>query len=138
MVDPFAVVRVNDSLTLDFIVAEASPSRHYAFAMTSDEFALPRFSAFTRWAFPMGIVRMRWAICADLGRHPGPAAWGKPSIFTIRAAICLKLRRIESVGVWRHGSPTGSFFGMYQGEGARHTPTGLDVHAPRLQRLRCI
>jgi catechol 2,3-dioxygenase-like lactoylglutathione lyase family enzyme len=38
MVGPFAVVRVNDSLTLDFIVAEASPSRHYAFAMDADEF----------------------------------------------------------------------------------------------------
>ena len=38
LVGPFAVVRVNDTLTLDFIVAEASPSRHYAFAMEADEF----------------------------------------------------------------------------------------------------
>jgi catechol 2,3-dioxygenase-like lactoylglutathione lyase family enzyme len=35
---PFALVRVNDSLTLDFIVADASPGRHYAFAMDADEF----------------------------------------------------------------------------------------------------
>ena len=43
-VGPFAVVRVTDSPTLDFIVDEASPSRHYegrghyAFAMDADEF----------------------------------------------------------------------------------------------------
>jgi catechol 2,3-dioxygenase-like lactoylglutathione lyase family enzyme len=38
MVGPFAVVRVNDTLTLDFIVADPAPSRHYAFAMDADEF----------------------------------------------------------------------------------------------------
>jgi catechol 2,3-dioxygenase-like lactoylglutathione lyase family enzyme len=44
MVGPFAVVRVTDSLTLDFIVADAAPSQHYegsghyAFAMDADEF----------------------------------------------------------------------------------------------------
>jgi catechol 2,3-dioxygenase-like lactoylglutathione lyase family enzyme len=37
-VGPFAVVRVNDALTLDFIVADPSPARHYAFAMDHDEF----------------------------------------------------------------------------------------------------
>lgn len=37
-VGPFAVVRVNDSLTLDFIVADPQPGRHYAFAMEPDEF----------------------------------------------------------------------------------------------------
>jgi len=37
-VGPFAVVRVNDTLTLDFIVADPAPSRHYAFAMDADEF----------------------------------------------------------------------------------------------------
>jgi catechol 2,3-dioxygenase-like lactoylglutathione lyase family enzyme len=37
-VGPFAVVRVNDTLTLDFIVAEPAPSRHYAFAMDAGEF----------------------------------------------------------------------------------------------------
>lgn len=44
IVGPFAVARVTDSLTLDFIVDEASPSQHYegrghyAFAMDTDEF----------------------------------------------------------------------------------------------------
>jgi glyoxylase I family protein len=38
-VGPFAVVRVNDTLTLDFIVADPTPSRHDAFAMTPGEFA---------------------------------------------------------------------------------------------------
>jgi catechol 2,3-dioxygenase-like lactoylglutathione lyase family enzyme len=38
MAGPFAVVRVNDTLTLDFIVAEPAPSRHYAFAMDANEF----------------------------------------------------------------------------------------------------
>jgi catechol 2,3-dioxygenase-like lactoylglutathione lyase family enzyme len=37
-VGPFAVVRVNDTLTLDFIEADPEPSRHYAFAMDADEF----------------------------------------------------------------------------------------------------
>jgi Predicted dioxygenase of extradiol dioxygenase family len=37
-VGPFAVVRVNDTLTLDFIEADPGPSRHYAFAMDADEF----------------------------------------------------------------------------------------------------
>ena len=35
---PFAIVRVNEALTLDFIEADPNPGRHYAFAMTSDEF----------------------------------------------------------------------------------------------------
>lgn len=35
---PFSVVRVNESLTLDFIEADPTPGRHYAFAMSSDEF----------------------------------------------------------------------------------------------------
>jgi catechol 2,3-dioxygenase-like lactoylglutathione lyase family enzyme len=37
-VGPFAVVRVNDTLALDFIEADPEPSRHYAFAMDADEF----------------------------------------------------------------------------------------------------
>ena len=37
-VGPFTVVRVNDSLTLDFIEADPTPGRHYAFAMDPDEF----------------------------------------------------------------------------------------------------
>jgi catechol 2,3-dioxygenase-like lactoylglutathione lyase family enzyme len=37
-VGPFAVVRVNDTLPLDFIEADPEPSRHYAFAMDADEF----------------------------------------------------------------------------------------------------
>ena len=35
---PFSVVRVNESLTLDFIEADPTPGRHYAFAMSADEF----------------------------------------------------------------------------------------------------
>ena len=35
---PFSVVRVNESLTLDFIEADPTPGRHYAFAMTAEEF----------------------------------------------------------------------------------------------------
>ena len=35
---PFAVVRINDSLTLDFIAAKRVSSRHFAFAMDHDEF----------------------------------------------------------------------------------------------------
>ena len=35
---PFAVVRVNETFTLDFIEADPTPGRHYAFAMSADEF----------------------------------------------------------------------------------------------------
>ena len=35
---PFAIVRVNEGLTLDFIEADPTPGRHYAFAMDTDEF----------------------------------------------------------------------------------------------------
>ena len=35
---PFSVVRVNEELTLDFIEADPKPGRHYAFAMTPEEF----------------------------------------------------------------------------------------------------
>jgi catechol 2,3-dioxygenase-like lactoylglutathione lyase family enzyme len=35
---PFAIVRVNDDLTLDFIEADPKPGRHYAFAMSAEEF----------------------------------------------------------------------------------------------------
>ena len=35
---PFAVVRVNELFTLDFIEADPTPGRHYAFAMSPNEF----------------------------------------------------------------------------------------------------
>ncbi len=35
---PFAVVRINDSLTLDFVPAKKRSIRHVAFAMDPDEF----------------------------------------------------------------------------------------------------
>ncbi len=35
---PFAAVRINDSLTLDFIAAKQFSSCHFAFAMDHDEF----------------------------------------------------------------------------------------------------
>ncbi len=41
---PFAAVRINDSLTLDFVAAKQVSSRHFAFAMEPDEFE----AAFTR------------------------------------------------------------------------------------------
>ena len=40
----FAIVRINDSLTFDFLAAETVPSQHFAFAMEAAEFE----SAFQR------------------------------------------------------------------------------------------
>ena len=37
-VGPFTIVRINDSLTLDFVSAKQISSRHFAFAMDHDEF----------------------------------------------------------------------------------------------------
>jgi len=35
---PFAIVRVNETLTFDFIVSKKFPTQHFAFAMEADEF----------------------------------------------------------------------------------------------------
>ena len=34
----FAIVRVNESLTFDFVLSEKFPTRHFAFGMDGDEF----------------------------------------------------------------------------------------------------
>jgi catechol 2,3-dioxygenase-like lactoylglutathione lyase family enzyme len=80
MVGPFAVVRVNDSLTLDFIVADASPSRHYAFAMTPDEFTAA-FRRIQTAGLPYGDSPHAVDNMRGPGESPGARGMGKAVYF---------------------------------------------------------
>jgi len=80
MVGPFAVVRVNDTLTLDFIVADPSPSRHYAFAMAPDEFDAA-FRRLQTTGIPYGDGPHAVGNMRGPGRTPGARGDGKAVYF---------------------------------------------------------